>query len=303
MTTPLRPIRPHELDEPEPRRPYQRRQRRSDGPDRRIYRKLWAQFRAGCAARREPCHLCSEPILYSLHYPDPDAFELDHWTPVAVDPRLGECRVLDLAPRQRLSAQRRRGNHHRDKGFRRTAPRTAPSSHTCHNDPVVEGSAGAKLSPAVVEDLKNKGFNQSEIAEMYGVTRQYVSWIKHTYGGRLTPRELVNQHFPFEVPMEMGQTSPFKRLRDHGEYVATGGVGMSEGKLQRLRSFYRKLRDEKLVLEFDPSIPPIPGVSNKGGWAYRQRTPTDEDLLIRVNEYTDLTEEGRGIWRLPPVGP
>ena len=57
------------------------------------------------------------------------------------------------------------------------------------------------------------------------------------------------------------------------------------------------------VVKFDPSIPPIPGVSNKGGWAYRQRTPTDEDLLIRVNEYTDLTEQGRGIWRLPPLGP
>ena len=119
----------------------------------------------------------------------------------------------------------------------------------------------------MVQDLKNKGFNQSEIAEMYGVTRQYISWIKHAYGGRLTPRESVNQHFPFEVPMEMGQTSPFKRLRDHGEYVITGGVGMSEDKLQRLRSFYRKLRDEKLVLEFDPGLPPIPGVSNKGGWA------------------------------------
>jgi transcriptional regulator with XRE-family HTH domain len=205
------------------------------------------------------------------------------------------------SPPEAASARRARRESQPNRA--RSTPRTAPSSPTCHNDPVAEGRAGVKLSLAVVEDLKNKGFNQSEIAEMYGVTRQYVSWIKHTYGGRLTPRELVNQHFPFEVPMEMGQTSPFKRLRDHGEYVATGGVGMSEGKLQRLRSFYRKLRDEKLVLEFDPSIPPIPGISNKGGWAYRQRTPTDEDLLIRVNEYTDLTEEGRGIWRLPPLGP
>jgi hypothetical protein len=102
--------------------------------------------------------------------------------------------------------------------------------------------------------------------------------------------------------VEQGNTSPFKRLRDHGEWVATGGVGMSDDKLTRLRAFYRKLRDDNLVVEYDPTIPPIPGVSNKGGWAYRQRTPTDEDLLIRVNEYTNLTEEGRGIWRLPPHG-
>lgn len=160
-----------------------------------------------------------------------------------------------------------------------------------------------KLSLSVVEDLKNRGLNQTEIAEMYGVTRQYVSWIKHTYGGRLTPRETVLQHFPFTVSVEQGNTSPFKRLRDHGEYVATGGVGMSEDKLARLRAFYRKLRDEHLVVEYDPTLPPIEGVSNKGGWAYRKRRKSDGDLLVRVNEYTDLTEQGRMIWRFPPIEP
>lgn len=161
-----------------------------------------------------------------------------------------------------------------------------------------------KLSLSVVEALKNKGFNQSEIAEMYGVTRQYVSWLKHTYGGRLTPREQVLQSFPFEVPVEMGQTSPFRRLRDHGEYVATGGVGMDAEKKRRLRAFYQRLRDEKLVVEFDPTLPPEPGVSNKGGWAYRRRRKSDGDLLIRVNEHTrDLTEEGLMIWRFPHIDP
>ncbi|OHT67787.1 repressor [Mycobacteroides chelonae] len=161
-----------------------------------------------------------------------------------------------------------------------------------------------KLSLAVVEDLKNKGLSQSEIAEMYGVTRQYVSWIKHTYGGTLTPREAILQHFPFEVPTALSQTSPYMRLRDHAEYIATGGDDMSPIKLSRLRSFYRKLRDQNLVLEYDPSIAPIKGVSNKGGWAYRDRVAEDGDLLIRVNEYTRLTEEGRQrIWRFPPVDP
>lgn len=159
-----------------------------------------------------------------------------------------------------------------------------------------------ELSLAVVEDLKRKGYNQSEIAQMYGVTRQYVSWIKHTYGGRLTPREQVLKHFPFQVPADL-QTSPYKRLRDHGEYVQTGGVGMSKDKLERLRWFYRKLRDNNLVLEFDPKIKPKAGVSNKGGWAFRKRMPSDADLLIRVNKHTRLTEEGKMIWRFPPVEP
>lgn len=161
-----------------------------------------------------------------------------------------------------------------------------------------------KLSLAVVEDLKNKGFNQSEIARMFGVTRQYVSWIKQTYGGSLTPREEVLQHWPFVVPVAMGQTTPFKRLRDHGEFIATGGKGMSEDQLKRLRSFYQMLRDENLVVEFDPEIPPIEGVSGTaGGWAYRKRRKRDEDLLIRVNGYTHLTDKGRTIWRFPPRDP
>lgn len=169
------------------------------------------------------------------------------------------------------------------------------------SDPSTYGRG--KLSLAVVEDLKNKGYNQSEIADMFGVTRQYVSWIKSTYGGRRTPREVILEHFPFQVPQAQGDSTPFKRLRDHAEYVATGGVGMSFDKLTRLRGFYRKLRDKHLVLEFDPTLPPEPGVSSAGGWAFRKRRKSDGDLLIRVNEYTDLTDEGRRIWRLPPIDP
>lgn len=156
-----------------------------------------------------------------------------------------------------------------------------------------------KLSLSVVEDLKNKGFNQSEIAEMFGVTRQFVSWIKHTYGGRLTPKEIVLQAWPWAVPARQSQASPYRRMRDHGEYIATGGKGMREDQLRRLRNFYRKLRDENLVVEFDPTIPPIPGVSNRGGWAFRDRLPSDGDLIIRVNEYANITEEGRRIWTFP----
>ncbi|WP_082958053.1 sigma factor-like helix-turn-helix DNA-binding protein [Mycobacterium alsense] len=48
-----------------------------------------------------------------------------------------------------------------------------------------------------MEARKYIGLNQSEIAEMYGITRQYVSWIKHTCGGRLTPRGEVMKKSPF----------------------------------------------------------------------------------------------------------
>jgi hypothetical protein len=70
---------------------------------------------------------------------------------------------------------------------------------------------------------------------------------------------------------------------------------MSKDKLLRLRAFYRKLRDEGVVLEHDPDLPAVPGASNKGGFAFRPRVPEDADLLIRVNEFTNLTDEGREI--------
>lgn len=161
----------------------------------------------------------------------------------------------------------------------------------------------AKLSLSVIEDLKAKGLSQSEIAEQFGVTRQAVSWHKKTYGGKLTPRESILMNFPWEVSKEQSQASPYKRLRDHGEFMATKGKGMSEDKLKRLRSFYKKLRDENIVVEYDPTLPPEPGVSRKGGFAFRKRRPEDGDSLIRKNEYTNITEEGQVIWRFPPVEP
>jgi hypothetical protein len=78
---------------------------------------------------------------------------------------------------------------------------------------------------------------------------------------------------------------------------------MSADKLNRLRAFYRNIRDNNLVLEFDPSIPPQPGVSKAGGWAYRHRISEDGDLLVRVNGHTTLTGDGRSIWRLPAFDP
>lgn len=160
-----------------------------------------------------------------------------------------------------------------------------------------------ELTPASVDYWRGLGFSQSAIARRYGYTRQYVSWIKFYHSGRLTPREVVREHFPFIVPAALGQTSPYKRLRDHAEFRATGGVGMSDDKLSRLRGFYKKLRDEHLVIEYDPAIPPTPGVSVKGGWAFRKRRKADEDLLIRVNDHASLTDQGSLIWRFPPIDP
>jgi DNA-binding XRE family transcriptional regulator len=159
-----------------------------------------------------------------------------------------------------------------------------------------------ELTLSVIEDLKRQGYTQSDIARMFGVTRQAVSWHKQTYNGRLTPREEVLKHFPWDVPALMAQTGPYRYMRDHAEYMATGGKGMGKVKLERCRALYRKI-SQGLVLEFDPGIPVTPGVSNTGGFAWRERRPTDGDLIIRVNDHTTLTDEGKLLWRLPPTLP
>lgn len=159
------------------------------------------------------------------------------------------------------------------------------------------------LTLSVIEELRGKGYNQSEIADMHGVTRQAVSWHKVVYGGRLTPRQAVNKAWPWKTSVLHGKSTAYQRLRDLGEYMATGGIGMSDNKLDRLRKWLAFMREEELVLEFDPDLPPEPGLSPYGGFAYRQRRESDKDLLIRVNEHTNLTPQGRLIWRWPPVDP
>jgi hypothetical protein len=165
------------------------------------------------------------------------------------------------------------------------------------------GETLPELTVSVIDELKAKGLNQSEIAEMFGVTRQAVSWHKQTYNGKRTPREIALQNFPWEVSSHHTRNSVYRRMRDHGEYMATGGTGMSFDSLRRLRGFYRKLRDEKLVVEFDPDLPAVPGFALYGGFALRKRRKSDGDLIIRVNEHTNLTDEGRMIWVLPPTDP
>jgi len=72
--------------------------------------------------------------------------------------------------------------------------------------------------------------------------------------------------------------------------MATGGHGMDAGHCKRLDNWLKTLRASNLVLEFDPSH----------GFAYQDRVTEDDDLLIRVNEHTTLTDEGALIWCWPP---
>ncbi|MDA3643808.1 hypothetical protein LZ318_11785 [Saccharopolyspora indica] len=146
-----------------------------------------------------------------------------------------------------------------------------------------------------------KKYTYADIGAMYGVTRQYISLIvrRNEKDRPKTAREKVREHFPWRVSKEFIENAPCKRLRDHAEYMETYGEGMSREKLERLLWFYRKLKDEDVVVEYDPEIPPNPGEVITGGFAYRKRLPSDGKLIIRVNKHTHLTPEGETLWRMP----
>lgn len=61
-----------------------------------------------------------------------------------------------------------------------------------------------------IEELRRKGFNQTEIANLHGVSRQAVSWHKTTYGGTEVdppdrqPGMAVGDHL---VPQQIGGLS------------------------------------------------------------------------------------------------
>ncbi|EHB47622.1 hypothetical protein MycrhDRAFT_5748 [Mycolicibacterium rhodesiae JS60] len=158
------------------------------------------------------------------------------------------------------------------------------------------------LDLSTIEAYRKAGLNQTEIAEMHGVSRQAVSWHKTTYGGLMSTRQIVDKAWPWETTRAQGASVAFQRLRDHGEYMATGGRGMSESKIKRYKSWLNRMRENDWVVEFDPNIPPTPKVAPNGGFAYRPRDPKIDGyhLLIRVNEFTNLTPEGKRIWRYKP---
>ncbi|AIW02967.1 transcriptional repressor [Mycobacterium phage Malec] len=171
---------------------------------------------------------------------------------------------------------------------------------------VVKSTSRTPLTLSTIEDLVGKGYNYREIGDMHGVTRQAVEWQVKTYGGRLNTRQQVKELWPFETKVIHSKSKAYQQLRDHGEYMRQLSFrGFSEEKKKRLISWWRRLRTENLVLEFDPTIEPAPGMAG-GGFRYVPRTEEDDDLLIRVNEYTKVEDDGKLnmkaelLWKWPP---
>lgn len=74
--------------------------------DSAAYKALRRRFRQHCQYRGLRCHMCREPIDYSLKRPHPRAFQLDHAMPLSTHPQLA-CDWLNARPSHAVCNQSR----------------------------------------------------------------------------------------------------------------------------------------------------------------------------------------------------
>lgn len=164
-------------------------------------------------------------------------------------------------------------------------------------------SYGDRISTGGVQALKALGMNQTQISDVYGITRAAVSDFVRRHGiNTARPRQrLLEEYMPWEVRTEQ-KTYVYQVLGWHLMFMVNGGKrALEPSQFQRLVGFYRTVRVNDVALEYDPEIPPsdFPG-SKHGGWAFRPRQDFDGRLILRRNELVrDLPEEYWKTWRLP----
>lgn len=157
------------------------------------------------------------------------------------------------------------------------------------------------LTVQKIDELKAKGFNQNEIADLYGLTPAAVSYIKRQAKSfNRTAREMAMENMPFQVPRPLQRTTVYQRVTDHLEYMfdKKAAEKWSDDRRARLTSFHNKLRQYSLVVVFDPEIPPKQGIKC-GGWDFAPRQESDANLIIRANEHANITDKARELLALP----
>lgn len=162
-------------------------------------------------------------------------------------------------------------------------------------------SSGPVLTYSDIKDLKAQGHNQTEIATMYGVTRAYVSKIVRSNEPKVpTPRErAISEGYPWKVQPEHFATNLYRVTRNHLDYVVNGPEGLTEHNLDRLRGFYRSLEDFDSVVGYSPDVPPSPSNPLGGFFFFAPREESDGDLIIRVNDHTNIDNKNLKLWRMP----
>lgn len=123
--------------------------------------------------------------------------------------------------------------------------------------------------------------------DIRAIMQQFLANRQADQPNRPTPLDIVRSSFPFEVQPEHQADAFHYAVREHGDYVATGGRDWPEDRRRALRGFYTMLRQENLIITYSPHQ----------GWGYQDRVLNDEDMIVRIENPTDEQEI---IWRFPP---
>ncbi|MFD9893336.1 helix-turn-helix domain-containing protein [Amycolatopsis sp. NPDC059027] len=159
-----------------------------------------------------------------------------------------------------------------------------------------------RISRAQVLAMLRQGKKPAQIAKELGVSRQAINHHRRTMDVK-TPLQVAQESIPWKnVDPEHKKSSVWARIVNHAEFLATGGRGMSERKLELLEAWYRNLEDLDVVVEYDPSEPPKPK-ARFGGWKYVPREDRDGSLLLRVNAHVEMTDAAYDLWRIPERRP
>lgn len=148
---------------------------------------------------------------------------------------------------------------------------------------------------STVNVVTGKVWTFADIAEYYGVSRQYVYQVWKKGRGKLSPRQRAREYYPWSVPPSSQGAHQYHRLTDHAEYCLNDGRKMSDQKLLELSRFYAFLKREDLVVEYNPQV--------DGGFCYQPRQDTDDDLIVRRNEHTTINEHNGWVWTFPDTLP
>lgn len=164
--------------------------------------------------------------------------------------------------------------------------------------PAIEGlPMTSPLSPALVNFLMDQGHRQVDIAREYGVSRQYIHHLAKQ-GGYNPPTTIVQENLPWDVDPAFVRNSTFIAFRLIGHNMVAPGK-LTEESRERANGLLNRLRKFDVVVDYDPSYPPVIGLTSLPGFAYLPRTAEDENFVMKIKPGTRVTPLGDKIWRMP----
>lgn len=139
----------------------------------------------------------------------------------------------------------------------------------------------------VLLSLRNQGWTYEDIANEYGVTKGAV-YLALRQARATTTRPSHRHLIPWVVRSDHAHAKPVTMLRLLGRRER--GDELPLPKARMLDKWLRGMRDNELVVCYDPEMPPNPASPTVGGFYYSRRRKSDGDSLVRAVNDADAAD-------------